>query len=173
MSVHKAAKRDLWFAKWREEGKEKRRYFKTEQEAHAFELERLQSANEDDRLTVGELVMRYFRSHPDRHPRVKRNIVYILTGHEDKSGKHIEGPGEFLRDKYAESLSRMDLERLREAYRARGASNASMNRYQAYLRAILSCHSLVGRRAGTCQHKSMARFQGAQSQEAHNQSKRG
>ena len=138
MSVHKAANRDLWFAKWREDGKEKRRYFKTEQEAHAFELEKLQSATEDDRLTVSELVMRYFRSHPDRHPRVKRNIVYILAGHEDKTGKHIDGPGEFLRDKYAESLSRMDLERLRDAYRARGTSNASINRYQAYLRAILS-----------------------------------
>lgn len=138
MSVHHATSRKLWFAKWKEEGKEKRRYFKTEQEALAFEAERRQAAQEDERLTLGELVMLYFRSHPDRHPRVKRNIVYILAGHEDKKGVHIEGPGEFLRDKYAESLSRMDLERLREAYRARGTSNASMNRYQAYIRAILS-----------------------------------
>lgn len=138
MSIHKAATRDLWFSKWKEAGKEKRRYFKTEQEARSFELERLQTTQEDERLTLGELAMLYFRSHPDKHPRVKRNIVYILAGHEDKNGIHVEGPGEFLRDKYAESLSRMDLERLREAYRARGTSNASMNRYQAYIRAILS-----------------------------------
>lgn len=138
MSVHKLASRNLWFAKWNEKGKEKRKYFKTEQEARSFEMERLEAANQDTRLTLGELTMLYFRSHPDKHPRVKRNIVYILAGHENSQGVHIEGPGEFLRDKYAETLSRMDLERLREAYRARGTSNASMNRYQAYIRAILS-----------------------------------
>lgn len=40
MSIHKANNRNLYFCKWREDGKEKRRYFKTEQEARSFEAER-------------------------------------------------------------------------------------------------------------------------------------
>lgn len=82
--------------------------------------------------------MLYFRSNPDKHPRTKRSIVYMLAGHEDKNGNHVPGPCEFLRDKYAESLNRRDLERLRESYRARGTGNNSINKYQAYIRAILA-----------------------------------
>lgn len=138
MSIHKCAKRDLYFAKWRENGKEKRRYFKTEQEALAFEGERAQAAAQvEERLTLGELTMLYFRSNPGSHKKTKKNIVYFLAGHEE-AGKHIPGVGEFLRDKYAESLSRQDLERMREGFRARGTGNNTINKYQAYIRAILA-----------------------------------
>lgn len=138
MSIHKASKRDLFFCKWREDGKEKRRYFKTEQEARAFEAERIQAATqEEDRLTLGELVMLYFRSNPDKHIKTKRNIVYFLAGYEG-DGSHIPGIGEFLRDKYAESLNRQDLERMREGFRSRGTGNNTINKYQAYIRAILA-----------------------------------
>ncbi len=117
MSVHKAAGRQLFFCKWREDGKEKRRYFKTEQEALAYETERIQAVSqEEDRLTLGELVMLYFRSNPDKHLKTKKNIVHFLAGY-DKDNAHQTGPGEFLRDKYADSLNRQDLERMREALR--------------------------------------------------------
>lgn len=138
MSIHKASGRDLYFCKWREDGKEKRRYFKTEQEARAFEAERIQaSTQEEDRLTLGELAVLYFRSRPDFHIETKKKIVHFLAG-SDKNGVHTPGIGEFLRDKYAESLNRNDLERMREGFRVKGTGNNTINKFQAYIRAILA-----------------------------------
>lgn len=139
MSIHKASRRDLFFCKWRDEdGREKRRYFKTEEEASAFEAERLQArTQEEERLTLGELTMLYFRSRPDFHIETKRKIVHFLAGY-DRDGNHHAGVGEFLRDKYAESLTRQDLERMREGFRAKGTGNNTINKFQAYVRAILA-----------------------------------
>ncbi|MBQ9405967.1 MAG: tyrosine-type recombinase/integrase [Desulfovibrio sp.] len=139
MSVHHASARDLWFAKWRDDGRERRKYFKTEAEARAYEAERLHAdAAEEQRLTVGELAMLFFRSRPDYNAHTKKNIVYALAGHDDAAGRHMVGPAEFLRDKYADALTRRDLEAMREAMRARGAGNNTINKYQAYIRAILA-----------------------------------
>ena len=139
MSVHHSASRDLWFSKWMENGKEKRRYFKTEGEAYAFDDERKASLQLcDQMLTLGELTMLYFKSNPDKHRETKRHIVHFLAGHEDKKGRHIAGAGEFLRDKYAERLTRQDLERMREECRLRGTGNCTINKHQAYIRAILA-----------------------------------
>ncbi len=116
----------------------KQKTFRDEQSARAWESEHLSSlVEQDERLTLGELTMLYFRSNPDKHPETKKNIVYFLAGHE-KDRKHVPGVGEFLRDKYAESLTRQDLERMREGFRARGTGNATINKYQAYVRAILA-----------------------------------
>lgn len=139
MSVHKASKRDLYFCKWREGGKEKRRYFHTEQEARAFEVDRLHAeTRKEEKLTLGELAMLYFRSRPDIHRETKKIIVHFLAGHECEGGSHFPGIGEFMRDKYAESLTRQDLERMREGFRIKGTGNNTINKYQAYIRAILS-----------------------------------
>ena len=139
MSVHHAASRDLWFAKWKEDGREKRKYFKTEGEALAFDDERKASFQDGDQmLTLGELTMLYFKSNPDKHHETKRHIVHFLAGYEDKKGRHIAGAGEFLRDKYAERLTRQDLERMREECRLRGTGNNTINKHQAYIRAILA-----------------------------------
>lgn len=139
MSVHFHKPRGLWFSKWRGEGgREKRKYFRTQAEAESFEAERIEEASQDSRLTLGELTAIFFRSRPEYNSHTKRNIVYFLAGHEDKDGCHIEGPGEFLRDKYADGLTRRDLEAMREALRVRGAGNNTINKYQAYLRAILA-----------------------------------
>lgn len=140
MSVIFFKARGTWRVQYTEEGKRKNKYFRTEQEARAFDRERLASKCEEEKaLTLGELVILFFRSNPDKHPTTKRNVVYFLAGHKDPTtGKHIEGVGEFLRDKYAEQLDRIDLEAMREAFRARGTSNATMNHYQAYIRSILA-----------------------------------
>lgn len=119
-----------------EERKKKRRYFNTEIEARDFENERL-TPDEEQQLTLGELVALYFRSNPDKHKNFRRVMVYFLAGHEE-GDKHVEGAGEFLRDKYAERLTRRDLELVRENVRANGSCNNSINKYQAYVRAILA-----------------------------------
>ena len=127
MGVQFYSPRNNWCVQWQENGVRRKRYFKTEQKEGPRQL------------TLGELVALYFRSNPDKHPKTRKNIVYFFAGHEDrKTGKHIEGTGEFLRDKYAERLDRSDLETMREAFRARGTSNATMNKYQKYIHAILA-----------------------------------
>ena len=138
MTVFFFSPRSLWAVQWQENGKRRRRYFKTEGEARAFEAESMAAmATADGSLTLGELVSLFYRSNPDAHEKTKRNVIYFLAGHE-KKGKHIEGAGEFLRDKYADKLCRQDLEQMREAMRGRRAGNNTINKYQAYISAILA-----------------------------------
>lgn len=138
MSVHYFKPRNLWFSKWKENGREKRRYFKTQAEAQAFEAERIQEDAINSRLTLGELTAAYFRARPDYHHMTKQRVITLLSGSEDETGRHIEGDGEFLRDRYADALTRRDLEAMRENFRSRGVSNKTINNCYAYLRAILA-----------------------------------
>lgn len=139
MSVYQRKSDNLWIVGWYEDRKKKTKAFKDEQTARAFEAERLTAQNKDSvQLTLGELTAAFFRSHPDFHHVTKDTIIWLLSGREDKGGNHSTGPGEFLRNKYAEALSRQDLERLREGFRVRGVSNSTINKYQAYLHAVLS-----------------------------------
>lgn len=129
-----------WLVKYKDGTDWKQKSFRDEQTARAFEGEWTSaslSANEE-RLTLGELVMLYFRSNPDKHPQTRKKIVYFLAGRENADGSHIPGVGEFLRDKYADSLTRQDLERMREGFRIRKVGNNTINKFQAYLRAILA-----------------------------------
>lgn len=117
----------------------KQKTFRDEQTAASWENEYLATLpDQDDRLTMGELMVLYFKANPEKNAHTKKNIVYILTGHEDKNGTHVSGVCEFMRDKYAESLNRQDLERMRETFRAKGTGNNTINHYQAYIRAILA-----------------------------------
>jgi len=138
MSVHYFKPRNLWFAKWKEDGREKRRYFKTQGEAEQFEADRIQEQAQSDRLTLGELTAAYFRARPDYHPHTKKHVITLLSGKEDESGHHIDGDAEFLRNKYADALTRRDLEAMRENMRARGVCNRTINSRYAYLKAILN-----------------------------------
>lgn len=138
MGVQYYKPRDRWCYQWTAKGVRKKRYFKTQQEAMDFEREILaENCDELRELSLGELTALFFRSNPEKHHKTKKNIVYFLAGHE-KDGRHIEGIGEFLRDKIAERLTRTDLEIMREAFRAKGSSNNTQNKYQAYVRAILA-----------------------------------
>lgn len=131
--------RKKWAVQWTEDGKKKRRYCSTESEAYAYIDEcRQKETTTDKRLMLGELMIYFFRAHPDYHPRTKEAIFFAICGREDRGGEHIEGPAEFLREKYAEALTRRDLERLREELRKRKCSNNTINKHQAYIRAILA-----------------------------------
>lgn len=128
-----------WLVKFKADGQWRQRAFRNEAEARAFDAECYAAAQEnDDRLTLGELTMSFFRSRPDYNHETKRHIVNHLAGWEDAAGRHHDGPGEFLRDKYADSLTRRDLEAMREAMRANGTGPATINKMQAYIRAILA-----------------------------------
>jgi integrase len=141
MSVFKVKSRDLWASKWREDGKQRVKYFNTEAEAASFESDRLAAkAGSDDRVTLIELVVLFYRNNPSKNEHTKKNVLYFLCGHDDTSGRHTEGAGEFLANKYADSLNRRDLELMRDNMRVKNpkVSNATINKYQAYLRGVLS-----------------------------------
>ncbi|MDR3361807.1 MAG: tyrosine-type recombinase/integrase [Desulfovibrio sp.] len=130
MSVYQRRQDNLWIAGWYESGKKKTRAFKDEQTARAFDADRIaRSQPVSGLLTLGELTASFFRSRPDFNPHTKQNIVSMLSG---------DGPAAFMRDKFAEMLNRQDLERMREGYRSRGVTNNTINKAQAYIRAILS-----------------------------------
>lgn len=138
MSVNYHKARDCWRCVWREDGRKHYRYFPTEEEARAFDLECRSNhvAKAEQMPTLGELAVLFFRSNPVHH-KTKKNVIYFLTGHE-KNGRHIFGAGEFLRDRFAERLNRSDLEAMRSALKKRNVSNNTINKYQAYIRSILA-----------------------------------
>lgn len=139
MSVYQRQQDGLWIVGWRENGKKKTKAFKSETLALTYEQERIERLRfqENDRITIGELFAAFFQSHPHYHHKTKENVIALIAGRESK-GKHLEGPAEFLFDKYAESLTRQDLERMRQAMWKRENSNGTINKYQAYVRSILS-----------------------------------
>lgn len=139
MSVYQRKQDGLWLVGWRENGKKKTKAFKSEQLAIAFEQSRLEKLREqdDNRITVGELVASFFQSHPHFHPTTKEKIIVLIAGRETK-GKHKDGAAEFLFDKYADALTRQDLEFMRKTLWEHGLSNETINKYQAYIRSILA-----------------------------------
>ena len=123
-----------WICKYKEGNTWKQRSFRDEEEARTFNQQKQDEilAEIDDRMTGGELALAYYRSNT-KHPKTVKNVVHFLCGHE-KDGIHVQGAGEFLRDLYAEDLTRKNLEQMRD----RGTSNNTINHMQAYLRAILA-----------------------------------
>lgn len=128
-----------WIVKYKDaSGKWKQRSEKDEATARAVDFELHQEQTEDRRLAVGELVLLYFKSHPDLHHKTRNNIWDFIAGREDANGQVIAGRGHFLFERIAEELTRRDLEMMREAMRATGAGNNTINKMQAYLRAVLA-----------------------------------
>lgn len=126
-----------WLVKYKSGRAWKQKSFKDEMTARAFNAE--QSAEDkDSRPTLIELAASFFRSHPDYHQETRQKIVHFINGYINAAGKEVDGIGQFLRDKYAEDLTRADLEMMREVMRQRGSGNATINKMQAYIRAILA-----------------------------------
>ena len=97
MGVQFYSPRNNWCVQWQENGVRRKRYFKTEQEAHAFERERLEQKEGPRQLTLGELVALYFRSNPDKHPKPARTSSTSSPGM--KTGKR----GSILREQGSSS----------------------------------------------------------------------
>ncbi len=137
MSVFWYKARNRWAVNYDEDGKKKRRLFLTQKEAQVFYEEYLQIQEGSKRYTLGELAIMFFKAHDSYHHETKKNIIYFLSGHE-KNGKHIDGAGDFLRNKYADMLNKRDLDQMPQNIKHKTqASNATCNKYQAYIRAIL------------------------------------
>lgn len=116
----------------------KQKSFRTIAEAEQFEADLKSDNATSDRMTVGELMAAFFRNNK-RHPRTVYKVVACLCGWNNKmTGTLTCGEGRFLFDRYVDSLGRKDLEALREAYRARGLKNSSINIITSHIRGIFS-----------------------------------
>ena len=128
-------KKGYWCVKYKTpEGKWKQSQFKEREKAERFEEEMLaRLPKQNHPITLGELALAYYQSQ-EIHPKTQKNVTNFLCGYVDGA----PGAGEFLRIKSAEELTRADLETMRNNLRERGCSNATINRYQTYIRAILA-----------------------------------
>lgn len=126
-----------WLVKYKRGGKWAQKTFRDETVAVAFDAEQSE-ALQDSRLSFMELSASFFHSHPDYHVETRKKILHFINGYTNASGLWVDGIGQFLRDKYAEELTRTDLELMRNVMRKRGSGNATINKMQAYIRAILA-----------------------------------
>ncbi|MEG2173392.1 MAG: tyrosine-type recombinase/integrase, partial [Desulfovibrionaceae bacterium] len=115
----------------------KQRGFKDELTARAFDIEMLPT-EKDDRLSLGDLVQIFYKARRDISRETKKKVVYFLWGYVNTLNVHHAGRGLFLTDKYAEELTRRDLQMMRDAMLTTGASPTTCNKMQAYIRAILA-----------------------------------
>ncbi|MBP3734826.1 MAG: tyrosine-type recombinase/integrase [Desulfovibrio sp.] len=119
-----------------EDGRWRQRSFKSESDARAFDDEMSYEAPENKRLTVLECVVAFIQAVP--HCAIgRRGYEVMMLGHERKDGTRFVGPGEFLADKYADTLDRRDLENFRAACRQNGNAEATVQKYEEKLRAAL------------------------------------
>lgn len=126
-----------WLVKYKANGRWVQKAFRDEGTARAFDAEQSEP-EQDSHLSLMELVASFFQAHTDYHHETKRKILHFINGYTNAAGIWIDGPGQFLRDKYAEELTRFDLELMRNAMRKRGSGNATINKMQAYIRSIFS-----------------------------------
>lgn len=126
-----------WLVKYRREGKWVQKSFRDENTARAFDAEQAEET-QDNRPSMMELAASFFHSHPDYHHETRKKILHFINGYTSARGVWVDGIGQFIRDKYAEDLTRADLEMMREVMRKRGSGNSTINKMQAYIRAILA-----------------------------------
>lgn len=126
-----------WLVKYKVGKKWVQKTFRDKTTALAFDAEQFEG-EQDSRPSMMELAASFFHSHPDYHHETRKKILHFINGYTNSSGVWVDGIGQFLRDKYAEELTRTDLEIMREAMRKRGSGNATINKMQAYIRAILA-----------------------------------
>lgn len=134
MSVAKRSS-GRWIVKFKnEQGLWKQRSFKTEAEARAFNAEMEYEDPDNGRLTVKEAVMAYLQNNPVCETTMQI-YTWIVLGNNRRDGTHREGPAEFLKDRFIDTLDRRDLENLRLNAREQGMSDATINVYSGKLEA--------------------------------------
>lgn len=137
MSVAKR-KDGRWLVKFKDtDGRWKQRSFRMEEDARRFDAECQYDAAENQRLTLLEVVLAYVKNRrlSERAVSIYR---YLVCGNDWKNGTHKEGPAEVLATKYADSLTRLDLETVRENCRRNSVCVVTMNGHIGKLKAALN-----------------------------------
>ncbi|WP_302554554.1 tyrosine-type recombinase/integrase [uncultured Bilophila sp.] len=127
-----------WAVKFKdEEGRWRQRSFRTEEEARQFDADCQYDKVENSRLTLLEAILVYLKN--TEHAEHTVGVYeFIVCGHDRKTGVHREGPAEFLANKFVDTLTRRDLETVRERCRNDGLSIATINYYVGKIKAALN-----------------------------------
>jgi integrase len=127
-----------WVVKYKDmEGRWKQRSFRSEEEARQFDAECQYDAAENQRLTVLEAVL-VFLKNTQHCAKSIDEYEYIVCGRVKKTGGHNEGPAEILATRYVDTLTRMDLETVRENCRRKGWGITSINQCTSKLNAAFN-----------------------------------
>ncbi len=96
-------------------------------------------SSEEGRLTVADAVMLYVKNH-DLCDSLKSQYVWLVSGatEDQRKAKRKTGYAECIAHKYVDSLTRRDLELVRDCARAGGAGNASINTWTRRLKAAFN-----------------------------------
>lgn len=129
-----------WIVKYKDitSGKWQQAAFRNEEDARRFDDENQYDAQKETRLTLGDVVVDYVRTH-DLAERRKKIYSFLINGYDRKrDGKHTEGPAEFLANKFCSELDRRDLENFKLRMLERGNKGITVNGHISCLKAVLS-----------------------------------
>lgn len=127
-----------WLVKYKDTGgRWKQRSFRSEAEARQFDADCQYDNVENSRLTLLEAVLVYLKNTEHAEYTVEQ-YEFIVCGHDRKNGTHRTGPAEILATRFADTLTRRDLETVRENCRADGLSPSSTNAYVGKIKAALN-----------------------------------
>lgn len=120
-----------------EEGRWKQRSFRTDEEARQFDADCQYDAVENTRLTLLEAVLAYLKN-TEYAEKTIATYEFLVCGHDRQNGYHREGPAEFIADRFVDTLTRRDLENVRERCRNDGLTMTSINSYVSKLKAAIN-----------------------------------
>lgn len=113
------------------------RTFRTKEEADAFQDEATQEERQCARLTVYEAVGLYLNDH-QLSPATERKYRWLVAGTSNPQSKHRVGYAECIAERYVDSLTRQDLNDVRDNARRGGCVNATVNDWTGKLQAVFS-----------------------------------
>lgn len=119
------------------DGRWKQRSFRLEEEARQFDADCRYDATENTRMTLLEAVLAYLKN--TRHVANTVGMYeFLVYGHDRKDGMHRQGPAEVLANRFVDTLTRRDLETVRDNCRDDGMATSSINVYVGKLKAALN-----------------------------------
>ena len=138
MSVSQRKSRgNAWLVKYKDaSGKWCQKQFKSREEAEDFDANAKLDVQRNEPLTLAEAVMTYLTAQQLSASSL-RHYEYVISGKDTRKGVHHVGPAEHLADRYVETLTRADLESVRQNILASGDSPQTVNLYVAKLKAAL------------------------------------
>lgn len=119
------------------EGRWKQRSFRSEEEARQFDAECQYDSSENQRMTLMEAVLAYLKNN-QYAKRTIETYEFVMCGHDRKDGTHTEGPAEILASRYVDTLTRVDLETVRENCRRSGMAKTTINMYVGKIKAAIN-----------------------------------
>ena len=119
------------------QGRWKQRSFRLEAEARQFDADCQYDATENTRMTLLEAVLAFLKN--TKHAvRTVEVYEFIVCGHDRKDGRHRQGPAEILASRFVDTLTRRDLETVRENCRMDGMAIASITLCVSKIKAALN-----------------------------------